>query len=225
MFGGHPKVGSHSYVGGYFVKQQKSKKVRAILAGGLVLGVGAAVTLAAWNDSEFAKETFTAGSFNLQGSASGAVGSYTDHATADGAVDLVFSDVFSNLAPGDTAYAPYWLRLDSNSTVNGSLTLGGVSVSETGGSNADAISYRITEVTDGETCGKDETPDTAVASGLDLNTEPAGAETISLVANAAGTEGTAVQLCIAVTAAADTFEQGVVTTATWQFDAESKTAS
>lgn len=31
------------------------RKVRAILAGGLVLGVGAAVVLAAWNDSEFAQ--------------------------------------------------------------------------------------------------------------------------------------------------------------------------
>ncbi|MGZ2223858.1 SipW-dependent-type signal peptide-containing protein [Glutamicibacter nicotianae] len=29
---------------------QKSRKVKALLAGGLVLGVGAAVTLAAWTD-------------------------------------------------------------------------------------------------------------------------------------------------------------------------------
>ena len=49
----------------------RSRKVRAILAGGLVLGLGAAVTLAAWNDSEFAKGTFTSGSLNIQGSVDG----------------------------------------------------------------------------------------------------------------------------------------------------------
>ena len=58
--------------------------VRAILAGGLVLGVGAAVTLAAWNDSEFATGTFGAGSFNLEGQETIAAG-FSDHETAPGA--------------------------------------------------------------------------------------------------------------------------------------------
>jgi len=58
------------------------RKVRAVLAGGLVLGVGAAVTLAAWNDSEFATGTFTAGTFNLEGSTDGTT--FTDHNVDDG---------------------------------------------------------------------------------------------------------------------------------------------
>src|SRR5690606_23874046 len=58
-----------------------SRKVRALLAGGVVLGIGAAATLAAWNDSEYAGATFTAGSFNLEGAVDGADGSYTDHAS------------------------------------------------------------------------------------------------------------------------------------------------
>lgn len=56
------------------------RKVLAVLAGGLVLGVGAAITLAAWNDSEFATGTFTAGSFNLQGSTDGTT--YAEHTAA-----------------------------------------------------------------------------------------------------------------------------------------------
>ena len=36
-------------------------KARAILAGSLVLGVGAAATLASWNDSEFAIGAITGG--------------------------------------------------------------------------------------------------------------------------------------------------------------------
>ncbi|WP_427996674.1 SipW-dependent-type signal peptide-containing protein, partial [Xanthomonas hortorum] len=33
---------------------QTRRKIYAVLAGGLVVGVGSALTLAAWNDSEFA---------------------------------------------------------------------------------------------------------------------------------------------------------------------------
>jgi len=36
------------------------RRLRAVLAGGLVLGVGAALTLAAWNDAEFATGSFQA---------------------------------------------------------------------------------------------------------------------------------------------------------------------
>ncbi|WP_244250634.1 SipW-dependent-type signal peptide-containing protein [Arthrobacter crystallopoietes] len=141
------------------MKQQKSKKVRAILAGGLVLGVGAAVTLAAWNDSEFAQETFTAGSFNLQGSASGAVGSYGEHAISEDALDLSFGNVINNLSPGDTAYASYWLRLDANSTTNGILNpIGVVAVAE--GTNAAAIEYTISRVPAGGTCAAAALPGT-----------------------------------------------------------------
>lgn len=55
------------------------RKVLAVLAGGVVLGVGVGVTLAAWNDSEFATGTFTAGSFNLEGSTTSATADYADH--------------------------------------------------------------------------------------------------------------------------------------------------
>ena len=67
------------------VTKDGNRKILAVLAGGLVLGVGVAVTLAAWNDSEFATGTFTAGSFNLEGSTTGD----TDAAYSDHNVDLI----------------------------------------------------------------------------------------------------------------------------------------
>ncbi|MDR2320511.1 MAG: SipW-dependent-type signal peptide-containing protein, partial [Microbacterium sp.] len=43
------------------------RRIRAVLAGGLVLGVGATVTLASWNDGEYATGTSTAGTFDVVG--------------------------------------------------------------------------------------------------------------------------------------------------------------
>lgn len=53
--------------------QNRRKKARAIMASGLVLGVGAAVTLAAWSDTVWGEGTFgTQGtSFNIDGSFDG----------------------------------------------------------------------------------------------------------------------------------------------------------
>lgn len=88
-----------------------SRKVRAIAAGGAVLGVGAAVTLAAWSDSEFAQGTFASGQFGIQGSADGQA--FDDHIDAEGALTLDFTDTeidVSGMQPGETVTADYWLR-------------------------------------------------------------------------------------------------------------------
>ncbi|EMY34299.1 hypothetical protein D477_010366 [Arthrobacter crystallopoietes BAB-32] len=191
------------------------------MAGGLVLGVGAAVTLAAWNDSEFAQGTFTAGSFNVQGSNNGT--DYADHEAAGGGLKLTFGNVTDNLSANETVYASYWLRLAKGSTTGGTLQPAGVTVAEAAGvsDNADAISYVINQVPAGGSCGPG--VGTQVASGTDLRSQTAGTvRGVPLVAGANGAEGPAVQLCIAVTAGDETaFDQGLSTTATWQFDAVS----
>ncbi|GEC74299.1 SipW-dependent-type signal peptide-containing protein [Microbacterium maritypicum] len=87
------------------------RKVLAVLAGGLVLGVGTAVTLAAWNDSEFANGTFTAGAFNLQGSTDGTA--YADHDSAGSAATLAFTlpaGLVGNMSPTSSVYAGFWVR-------------------------------------------------------------------------------------------------------------------
>lgn len=43
----------------------RSRRARALLAGGLVLGVGAAATIAAWTDQELASTTVSAGTFSI----------------------------------------------------------------------------------------------------------------------------------------------------------------
>ena len=63
---------------------QKSRKVKALLAGGLVLGVGAAVTLASWTDQEWTEGLFGAGSFNIEGSLDGLT--FTEHESEAGSI-------------------------------------------------------------------------------------------------------------------------------------------
>src|SRR5690606_37281598 len=96
------------------------RKVSAVLAGGLVLGVGAAVTLAAWNDSEFATSDFAAGAFVFQGSTDGTT--FADHASQAGAASLTFTTGFDDLSPNSAVYAPFALRLDAASTDSAALT-------------------------------------------------------------------------------------------------------
>ncbi|MBN9157347.1 SipW-dependent-type signal peptide-containing protein [Microbacterium sp.] len=195
------------------------RKVLAVLAGGLVLGVGAAITLAAWNDSEFATGTFTAGSFNLEGSTTSAVNGFSNHNVTKGdtAAGLTFSAPFSNLTPGDVLYAPFWVRLDSTTTSNASL------VASTGagtGANAANISYEVYSIAAAATCDSSATAGTLVASGDDLTAFTAGSSIPLAKGATAGTAGTAAQLCFVATAKSS-LAQGVSATGTWSFTATS----
>lgn len=175
------------------------RKVLAFLAGGLVLGVGAAVTLAAWNDSEFANGTFTAGSFTFTGSTDGTT--FSDHATDDAAAALTFELDPTNLSPGDVVYAPYALRLGGtyDATLDSVAPVGAGDFATAG-----KLTYGI--VSTGATFGCDAT---AFAAGTAVP--------------ATMTPGTDVNLCIQVTAAsgAGGIEQGDTGTVTWQWNATS----
>jgi len=198
------------------------RKVLAVLAGGLVLGVGIGVTLAAWNDSEFATGTFTAGSFNLEGSTTSATAGYDDHNVDDGeaAASLVFQlpAVAANMSPGDVVYAPFWVRLDSATTSDATLIPAGI-VAGTGGNEAN-LSYTVTALGPTDTCGAAATG-TVVATGATLSAQT-GATAVDLAAGATGVAGTPVQLCFAVTAGTG-LTQGAAATATWEFTATSTT--
>ncbi|PKQ22346.1 MAG: hypothetical protein CVT65_13865, partial [Actinobacteria bacterium HGW-Actinobacteria-5] len=91
--------------------RQRGRKVAAVLAGGLVLGVGTMATLASWNDSEYATATFTAGYFNLEGAVDSAQSSFSEHALPGSAGALSFSTPVGNLTPGDVVVAPFALHL------------------------------------------------------------------------------------------------------------------
>lgn len=178
----------------------RRRKIYAVLAGGLVLGVGAAVTLAAWNDSEWAKSTFTAGSFNLEGSTDGT--SFGDHESEDDAAALSFAVDAENVIPGETLYAQYSIRLIG--TTDGALTVATPAITGDNAANLTAATHLIT----GTECNA-----TTFAAGT--ATPPT---TIT-----ASEDGTAGQLnfCLQVTAGPDLAqeESGVVT---WQWTAESQ---
>ncbi|UFU03020.1 SipW-dependent-type signal peptide-containing protein [Ruania suaedae] len=204
-------------------RSTRSRKVRAVLAGGLVLGVGAAVTLAAWNDSEFASGLFTAGQFDLQGSTTGATEGYTDHESAGGAAELTFTAPFDNLAPEDVVYAPFWVRLAAETTSPATLDLVTLDSTDGTGTNSENLSYEIYAIAVDATCDETATEGTLLGSGDTLTDDPAVAgETVPLTIGDPTTEpGEAVLLCTVVTAGED-LEQGGDTTAVWQYTATSE---
>lgn len=172
------------------------KKVYAVLAGGLVLGVGTALTLAAWSDSEFATSDFTAGVFEFQGSTDGTT--WADHATADEAASLTFSTGFDNLAPDDVVYAPYAVQLTAASSASAGLT---AMVLVAPGEFADKLTIDSVATT---------------AFGCDAAAFAAGTAVPTAL-----DPGDIVYLCLQVTAGSD-IAQGDTGTAIWQWNAVSQ---
>lgn len=100
-------------------RRPRNRQIRAIRAGGLVLGLGlgATITLAAWNNADFA-----AGAFTRVGSADGQA--FTDHVAGGTPGDLAFSVNAALLTPGDAVYAPFAVRLDAATTNAAAVTVG-----------------------------------------------------------------------------------------------------
>jgi predicted ribosomally synthesized peptide with SipW-like signal peptide len=189
----------------------RSKKIRALLAGGLVLGVGAAITLANWNDSEFALGEFGSGSFNLEGSTDGSA--YGEHPST-AAAPLSFSVDAANLSPGDVVSAPFAVRLDADTTYDAALR---VRAAGTQGS-VSGLTYRLT-VQSAFGCDAAQAGTVLVAPGTALGSGASDAP-LTLAAGSGGAAGAPVNVCFTVTAGSS-LEQGQSGTATWEFAAES----
>lgn len=197
-------------------KRGVSRKVRAILAGGLVLGVGAAITLAAWNDSEFASGTFTAGQFNLEGSSTDGT-TFTEHATSGTAATLGFTAPLSTqLSPTDVVYAPFAVRLAANTTNPANVV---VSADSTTGVVTNLTYTLVSTSTWGCDAAAVSAGTVLVPAGTVVTTVP-GTPTFSLAAGTPTTDpGAAQNLCFAITAGA--VDQGQTGTVTWEFAATS----
>lgn len=200
--------------------QDNRRKILAVLSGGLVLGVGAAVVLAAWNDSEFASGTFTAGQFNLQGSTTNATDGFADHDAQGAAASLDFTlPLAANLSPGDVVYAPFWVRLDEATTTNATVEATGIVASS--GNNAVNLSYAIYDIDPAAACDATAADADALATGTTLAVDTGVAsDQFNLTAGADAAAGEAVQLCFVITAGDDLL-QGEEAVATWQFEATS----
>ncbi|MGO1410071.1 SipW-dependent-type signal peptide-containing protein [Microbacterium sp. JB110] len=177
------------------VKTADRRKVLAVLAGGLVLGVGTAVTLAAWNDSEFATGDFAAGTFVFQGSTDNET--FEDHTSQEGAAALTFETGADNLAPGDTVYEAYALRVTGSydAELEAVAPIGSGDFATAGKLSFDAVA--------------------TTAFGCD-ETAFAGGSAVPDVME----QGTDVYLCLQVTAE-DALEQGDAGSVLWQWNAES----
>ena len=198
-------------------KRRRSRMIRAILAGGLVLGVGTAVTLAAWNDSEFVTGTFTAGTFNMQGSTTDGT-TFTDHPIGSPGT-LTFTVAPLLLSPGDTVYAPFAVRLAANTTNDANVVI--TAPNGTTGVVSD-LTYEVVRTT-AFTCGSgtvDSVGPSLITAGTAV-TAVAGPNTFPLAQGSPVSSPGATQfLCFKVTAGAG-LTQGQSGTVTWQFTASS----
>lgn len=100
----------------------RNKKLAAIAAGALVVGIGASYTLATWNDSEWVwggaenNPGVGTGYFNIQQNTTPGVdgGTFADFEENPGD-ELTFTTGALALTPGDTIYAPVALRTEDGS--------------------------------------------------------------------------------------------------------------
>jgi predicted ribosomally synthesized peptide with SipW-like signal peptide len=194
------------------MNRRKLTIARAILAGGLVLGVGATATLAAWNDSEYAQGTFTAGSFDLQGSTDGTT--FAQHATSGTAATLAFTVNPTDLSPQAVVYAPFAVRLAAGTTDGASVAFQTPVATGT----VTGLTYSVYE-TSAFGCSATNLP-----GGTELITDAAftasTSATFPLTAGTGGAAGPTQNLCFVVTAGAS-LTQGQTGSATWQLLATS----
>ena len=199
-------------------------RVRALLAGGLVLGVGAAVTSAAWNDAEFATATITTSTFNTESSVGGTA--YTDNIASPGTTVTLPVGAFS---PGVTGYLPVLIRTKATS-IAGTVALNGAVFTGTDAASlSTAFVYRVVRTT--ATCDATAftgTPTwvvgTATASAAPaLTVGQNGGVSNVLAAGAPAAPGAVTGFCFEVTlpSSAASALQGKTASATWQFVASS----
>lgn len=194
------------------------RRLRALLAGALVFGVGATVTLAAWNDSEFATGSFSSSVFSIVGAVDGS--SFSEHPSSATAAELAFSA--TDMSPGSLHYAPLDVRTSSGTTVAGSVTLDSTTAS---GTLAPALQYRAVLVSSSSACdsGAFGGSPVWVAGGastyLSAGSMPSSPPTTPIAAG--GTE--TLRYCFEVRIAPGTNNsyQGASAQVTWQFAAVS----
>jgi predicted ribosomally synthesized peptide with SipW-like signal peptide len=200
-------------------------KIRALLAGGLILGLGATFTLAAWTDKAFVTSDFGTGTFDIEANVSSPFnsGGWADYGSSPGGT-LTFSIPTSSVVPGVPIYAPVSLRTASGSLA-AQVTLEAATTSGSSTLSA-ALRYRVVQ---DSTCNA-----SAFSAGavyvIGSSSTPAALTTgsapnaISLPADGATTAPSGKAYCFELSlpdTPANQSLQGLSATAIWQFTATS----
>lgn len=203
----------------------RNRKRKALLAGGTVLGLGAAVTLAAWTDDVWATVAFSAGEFNIQGAVDSAGTDWREYNTSPGGT-LTFTVAPQAMSPGTSVYAPLNLRVDpAANDYNAAVSLptaptGPTTTTPTAADNAffNALRVSLFQVPP-DNCNAGDTAD-PISGFTEVPLTTTTTNALLTVDRLAASEG----LCFRVTlpSGAPTAVQGGQTGAlTWQFHAES----
>jgi predicted ribosomally synthesized peptide with SipW-like signal peptide len=103
------------------------RRVRALLAGGLVLGVGATMTIAAWTDQELATSTVSAGTFSIASRSD--QGAFVSHGPTETVLTVPLDA--SGLYPGVKKAA--YVQVQASGTLGGTVSLTAVAVTNNAG--------------------------------------------------------------------------------------------
>ncbi|MCZ4521679.1 SipW-dependent-type signal peptide-containing protein [Rhodococcus ruber] len=187
----------------------RKRKVRALLAGGLVLGIGAAVTLAAWSDNVFGNAEFASGDepWNLQGNFATGAAVWDEYDVSPGGGLQFAIPLKDNMTPGDVVRAPVGLRLEPGQALGASITLTGPTipapVPPATTTFATALRYTVySGVTATDCVAGNLGSTTVVAPNSPLGTGTTAP--IVLPSGAPAIAGTPVELCFVVTLPAGT---------------------
>jgi predicted ribosomally synthesized peptide with SipW-like signal peptide len=188
-------------------RPRASIKVRAALAGGLVFGLAAGLTVASWTDAERVGSTFTASSFDLQSSLQG--GMYITAASV--------STTVTGIYPGFPAYIALAVK-------TAAVSLGGtVSLSAAANSTAlDAVlRYRIVQTFSTCNAAAFTTAPVFVVGGAgpatyqQVNVALAATPGLAVAANAGTGVGYCIELGMPATGVSQLTYQGTSGTVTW----------
>jgi predicted ribosomally synthesized peptide with SipW-like signal peptide len=209
-------------------RPRRFARVRAILAGGLVLGVGGSLTMAAWADSEFGQATFTASRFTTESS----INSGTSWADSTAAAPLIFAFPAGGMSPSTVKYAPFWVRTKALS-LDGTLAL--QPATNDNATLAGAMRYRVVRYPAGATCGAAlfQAGASPAPTAFIVGTPGAAGSATTSVALTSGAvlpttavtanQGAATQFCFEVSMNSDAANelQGQSVTPTWEVKASS----
>ncbi|SJN12320.1 hypothetical protein FM113_14575 [Leucobacter sp. 7(1)] len=213
----------------------RTRKIAAIAAGALVVGLGATYTLASWNDSEWVwggadgDPNVGTSKFNVQQNTSVPyVGTSWGDFDVNPGDELTFTAGALTLSPSDTIYAPVALRTGTDSVagdveLQGAVAAAGITVSDAGDELWNAIRatvYTSAGATPPAACtaaGVGDATWTAIVTNAPLSTVASGEQTLSAEA------GSTQHYCFALTLPAgspDTL-QGRTIAPAWEFAATS----